>query len=460
MISLKIGLNWLVGLILVVTLMINLGIQLTHAGPRVRAEAGSNLRLAREFVLKSITNIPDQENPIPRLQSLFANLGSLRHVDIRILGSTESSQGVWVGLEHNHDVPGWFVKLVGASPRAITVPLQIDGRDYGKVLITSNPFDELQEIWSDMTWLASISMAVALAILVLVLILMQIALSPLEALQAGLSDLEAGKWGVRLTPRGAIEFRKIAAALNSLSGSLDKVRIDNRQLVTELIEVQDSERRDVARDLHDEAGPCLFSLRAAALQLQEAVTQSVTDRSRVADLASVIDRSSESLQHLIRGLLGRLRPPGLDELGLEAALKTLFANWARSHPDVSIKLNVPHDLSSLEGESASVAYRVVQEGVTNIFRHSRASEASISVAFALEDGVEKFDQDPEGVPQLQILIEDNGVGFQGRPNPGMGLVGMRERVHKLGGAFVISKRASGGARIYASIPIAEEGGEW
>lgn len=458
MISLKVGLNWLIGLILAATLIINLVIQLMHAGPRVRAEAGSNLRLAREFVLNSISKIPDRGNPVPTLQNSFANLGSLRHVEIRIVGAADPIPEVWSDLDraHDHSVPAWFVKLVGAMPRVVTIPLELDHRNLGRVEIISNPLDELQEIWSDMTWLASISLAVTLFILVLVLILLRYALSPFDALQAGLSDLESGKWNVKLAPSGAREFRNIATALNSLASTLDRVRAENRELVSELIELQDNERRELARDLHDEAGPCLFSIRAAATSLQDALAKGMGDERRINDLASVIDRSSRSLQLLFRNLLGRLRPKGLDELGLEASLRALFESWRISHPGVALHLSLRHDLSSLDAKTSTAAYRVVQEAVTNVFRHSQARRAEIMLAFTLGSGGEEAAPDPEDVPHLEISIEDDGVGIHERPTPGIGLLGMRERVQALGGAFVVSRRPGGGTRVLATIPVPDE----
>jgi len=85
--SLKARLGWLIGVVLAATLLSNLAIQLLHAGPRVRAEAGSNLRLMREVVLATIANLPENEDPAPALQRLYASLGNLRHADVEILAA-------------------------------------------------------------------------------------------------------------------------------------------------------------------------------------------------------------------------------------------------------------------------------------------------------------------------------------------------------------------------------------
>lgn len=471
--SLKARLSWLVGLVLISTLLINISIQLVRAGPRVRAEAGSNLRLTRELILTTIANLPEAENPIPTLQRLYASLGGLRHVDIVILSADHEVPARWSEIRHGarHDVPEWFVRLVGVSPRVTTIPVLVGNRAYGRIAIISNPFDELQEIWSDMTWLASVSLGVALAILALVLVLVRFSLAPLGALRAGLADLEAGRHGIRIPPQGASEFREISGALNSLASTLDRVKDENRKLVNELIALQENERREIARDLHDEAGPCLFSIRAAATALQDVVSQPVPQIVRLRQISAIMDKASEALQSLFRGLLGRLRPQGLVELGLEPALKSLLASWKLSHPDVALRLTSPHDLSSLDEAIAFTAYRIVQEGVTNIVRHANAEWGEVRLEFGWGSNAGVTDPELDGAPQLNITIDDNGVGIPvaemasapasaepdaAAPSSGVGLLGMSERVQALGGTMVIEARSAGGTRIAVSLPLREE----
>lgn len=457
--SLKARLGWLIGVVLVATLLINLAIQLLHAAPRVRAEAGSNLRLMREVVLATIANLPENEDPGPALKRLYASLGTLRHSDVEILPANEAPPPDWLEkIRHSdRDVPEWFVKLVGAAPRVMTIPVIVGGRAYGNIVVISNPFDELGEIWSDMLWLAAISLAVAIVFLTLVLLFLRHSLAPFDALTFGLAQLEAGKSGVRLSPNGATEFRSIAAALNSLGATLDRVKQENRDLVDRLIQVQEDERKDIARDLHDEAGPCLFSIRATSATLQELVSDPSPDIGRLRQMSSAIDRASESLQSLFRGLLDRLRPKGLEELGLEPALRALFASWAQTHPEVDLRLIVRHDLSPLDEETALAAYRVVQEALTNIFRHSGASRGEVTLEFGLDAPAHSHEPNGEATPHLNIVIEDNGIGISEGMAPGMGLLGMNERVRALGGAQRIERPPSGGARIVVSLPLHDDG---
>jgi len=451
--SLKARLGWLIGVVLVSTLLTNLAIQLVHAGPRVRAEAGSNLRLVREFVLTTIANLPESEDPAPALRRLYASLGHLRHADVQIVSANDPVPRDWLDKIRHADrgVPEWFVKLVGASPRVLSVPVIVGGHAHSSILVISNPFDELEEVWSDMVWLASISLAVTIVFLTLVLLFLRYSLAPFDMLQEGLSQLETGKSGVRLAPGGATEFKSISNALNSLASTLDRVRLENQQLVSELIEIQDNERKDIARDLHDEAGPCLFSIRAAASSLQELVSQPAPDPERLREHGAILDRASETLQVLIRGLLGRLRPVGLAELGLGAALDSLIGAWRLGHPEVDLRLVAPHDLSSLDKPTAFAAYRVVQEAVTNIFRHADARWAQVVVQFGEARG-DAVDAEPE----LRLVIEDDGEGIPKDHRSGMGLLGMRERVQALGGSMSVERRIEGGTRVSVSFPVRDD----
>ncbi len=457
--SLKVRLGWLIGVVLVATLLVNLSIQILHAGPRVRAEAGSNLRLMREVVLATIANLPENEDPTPALRRLYGSLGNLRHADVEILAANETAPTDWLNKirRSDRDAPEWFVKLVGAAPRVLTIPVVVGGRAYSNIVVISNPFDELGEIWSDMVWLAAMSLAVTIIFLTLVLLFLRHSLAPFDALKFGLAQLETGKSGVRLSLKGAREFRTMAVALNSLGATLDRVKQENRELVDRLIQVQEGERKDIARDLHDEAGPCLFSIRAASAALQELVAHPSPDIGRLRQLSATIDKASEQLQSLFSGLLGRLRPKGLEELGLEPALRALFASWALTRPEVDLHLVVRHDLSSLDEETALAAYRVAQEGVTNIFRHSGADWGEVTLEFGLETSTESQERDAEAPPRLKITIEDNGVGISERFAPGMGLLGMNERARALGGTQRIERSESGGARIIVSLPLRDDG---
>jgi two-component system, NarL family, sensor histidine kinase UhpB len=457
--SLKAQLSWLIGFALLLTLLLNLLIQILHAGPRVRAEVGSNLKLMREFVLVVIGNLPENEDPRPALQRLYVGLGKLRHSSLQILAANETPSTNLLQTIRRPDsgIPDWFMDLVGVSPRVLSIPVILGGRTYGNIVVVSNPYDELEEVWSDMVWLASISGLVIFVILTSLLLYLRVSLASFDTLLSGLAQLQAGKRGVHIAPTGATEFRRMSNAFNLLGATLDRVTQENRKLVVDLMNVQDSERKEIARDLHDEAGPCLFSIRAAVATLQEQTCLPVPDFERIRRSGEIINRASESLQALFRGLLERLRPKGLAELGLSSALEALVESWKISHPGVALQLALPHDLSSLDETTAFTAYRIVQEGMTNIFRHANADRAEVRLEFG--PGPRERDTEGANCAGLRVIIDDNGVGISEPHKPGVGLLGMSERVQALGGVMKIERREEEGMRISVFLPLLDEGGE-
>jgi two-component system sensor histidine kinase UhpB len=455
--SLKARLSWLIGVVLVATLLVNVAILALHAGPRIRAEDETSFRLTRELVLMTIASIQETSDPAPALRRFYESLGTLRHVDVKVFSKDDPPTHPLASQPSAEDrVPNWFVDLVGASPRVWIIPVIVKGVSYGRIAIASNPMDELAEIWSDVSWLALVSLFATSAILAIVLLIVRRSLRPFDKMQQALAELEAGKSNVRVSLAGAKEFRGIAGALNSLAATLDQVKEENKELLSTLVRVQDDERKAIARDLHDEAGPCLFSIRAGALALKELSESPNPDLGRLGQICANVNRASEAMQTLFSGLLGRLRPRGLAEFGLGAVLNGLIASWKTSRPDVSIELISPHDLSTLDESIALTAYRVVQEAMTNIFRHAEASWAQIHIAFETVDAASNDGSEPDCSTALCITVEDNGIGIPDRPPLGLGIIGMRERVQALGGRLSIERRPAGGTRLSVSVPIPDE----
>ncbi|ARN83393.1 histidine kinase [Methylocystis bryophila] len=493
--SLKSELSWLIGLVMVVTLAINLCVLVVHAGPRIRAEDETSVHLTRELVVTAIGSLQETSDPLPALNRFYESLGKLRHVDVKVMSSGDTGVPApgHAGARNQGSVPGWFVDLVHTPARTLIVPVIIKGIDYGRIAIVSNPVDELEEVWSDVSWLALMSLLITSVIMGAVLLLVRQSLKPFEGLKRGLADLEAGKSNVRIEQRGASEFRAISAALNSLAQTLDHVKTENRSLVDRLIRVQDDERKEIARDLHDEAGPCLFSIRAGVVALIELSADANLDAEKIQKTCNSVNQASEVLQNLFRALLGRLAPRELTEFGLREGLMGLIKSWQVSRSDVTLSLACPHDLSILDEPTALTAFRVVQESLTNVFRHAHAAAARVRVEFGsmpavspdhavfernrsnadnvidskLErDSREKPtstfshralpDQEAEDTPALLIEIEDDGVGISEHPKLSLGLLGMRERVQALEGTISIGKRPEGGTCVAAALPLPKD----
>jgi glucose-6-phosphate-specific signal transduction histidine kinase len=231
------------------------------------------------------------------------------------------------------------------------------------------------------------------------------------------------------------ELARRLAAEHELGDAL----AENRRLSQKYLLAQEDERRNLARELHDELGQCLNAIKLDATAIRN--HPGAPSREIVDGAQAIIDVSSR-VYDVTRGLMERLRPVALDELGLADALSHLVSEWQRRNPGVGCSLELQGRLEGLGEQINMSLYRVVQECLTNVTRHARA--------FAVEVRV-------EGAPgELSVRIRDDGAGMPagtGR-RAGLGLVGLRERVEALGGRFEVAERSPHGVEIHASIPVA------
>jgi two-component system sensor histidine kinase UhpB len=161
-------------------------------------------------------------------------------------------------------------------------------------------------------------------------------------------------------------------------------------------------------------------------------------------IGAILDQAN-ALQQFNRRMLERLRPVGLAELGLADALAALARLWREAHPGVVINTSISPSTATF-GETAEVTvYRVIQEALTNVFRHAGATRIDIAVEPA-RSGTE-----PAGVDAVLVRIRDNGAGLQADHRQGFGIIGMRERVQALGGSMTVASTDQGVA-VEAVVP--------
>jgi len=220
---------------------------------------------------------------------------------------------------------------------------------------------------------------------------------------------------------------------------------ENRSLMLQLMQVQEDERHQLARELHDELGQLLTGISARA--------EYIGRKNADADISSKADEivhETDTLFRLSHDILKRLRPASLDTLGLAAALEELIGNWNKQ-TGAACTLRIDEDIDHLDELHAIAIYRLVQEGLTNAYRHGQADRVDIVI--------QSLPQSESRPRSMQIEIEDNGKGIHvENVATGMGTIGMRERVHALGGVFLITDMPQDGVRIEATIPLTLEGG--
>jgi two-component system, NarL family, sensor histidine kinase UhpB len=233
------------------------------------------------------------------------------------------------------------------------------------------------------------------------------------------------------------ELDRRVAAERELADAL----AENRRLSQQYLLAQEEERRSLARELHDELGQCLNAIKLDAIAIRNQPGASA--REIAGSAQSIIDVSSR-VYDVTRGLMERLRPVALDELGLADALRHLVSEWQRRNPGVNCTLELEGRLDGLGEQINMSAYRVVQECLTNVTRHARASAVAVRVVGTAV---------PQG--ELSVSVRDDGVGMPvgAGKRAGLGLVGLRERIEALGGRFEVAGRAPRGIEVRARLPV-------
>jgi signal transduction histidine kinase len=221
---------------------------------------------------------------------------------------------------------------------------------------------------------------------------------------------------------------------------------ENRRLERENTRIQEEERRILARELHDELGQYLNAIKLEAVCLcNSGLSGSALVERSSASIVAIVDQ----VQATVRDMVRRLRPAGLDELGLAAAIEECVDGWRRRLPAVRFEYDFAAPRSNW-GEAVNMTlYRLVQEGLTNVARHASARSVAIRLQ-QLTAGA-----NPAGVIRLDISDDGVGIASPRASASGVGLAGMRERVESLGGRFEAANAACGGFHVVASIPVPE-----
>jgi len=223
----------------------------------------------------------------------------------------------------------------------------------------------------------------------------------------------------------------------------DTLLKENRTLMRRLMQVQEEERRLLARDLHDELGQLLTSIDARA--------EYIARHAESADLVAVAEeivRDTRASFDASHATLLRLRPGSLDLLGLSAALRELADQWQRK-VGISCSLQTDGEIDQLSDMQTIAIYRLVQEGLNNAHRHGKADRLDVVVR--------SIPKHQGGTGQVLVDIRDNGKGMHVPDHSrGMGIIGMRERVHALGGTFLLTHIPHDGVRIEAMLPLDED----
>ncbi|MCS0630334.1 sensor histidine kinase [Telluria mixta] len=410
------SLGLLLGSLLAMTTLI----QLYSLRSDIRAEVDASTRLVNVLAAAGNTGADDAG----AVRTLLAGAG-LRHLSIRTADEPPPQNAA-------NPLPAWLgFAPPDRSERAIRIGGQL-------LYIAPNPASEIGErlhdtvqIWITLLFFSGTTLAVTWWCA-------DRALSPVRALEAGLHRLARGEPDPALPAFALREFRRVADAIAHLARTLADARGAQHALARQLITVQEDERRVLARELHDEMGQTLTALNVTATHI--ARHANVLTRAAVAECATDLRRDVRTCSEQLRAMLKTLRPHGLHTAGLAQTLRELVLGWRTRHTDIDFELDLPTQLPDVGELLSLTVYRVVQEAVTNVVRHSGASLCVVRLAVRSGGLVLEVRDDGRGLPA-------DGATWHG------GLLGITERIAMAGGQLRLVAGPAGGLRLLATLPL-------
>jgi two-component system sensor histidine kinase UhpB len=442
--TLSLRLNLFVALLLVLLVIAGGAAAVLNARTAVAREIEStvNLTLALLTAASAAADATGSAAMRAALSDRLGRLQEIRHLDIAMLGA--DGLPLLPLREHDApsapDAPAWFVQLVRPTTVEYRHRVGAPGAPYSEVAIRPNPADEISEAWAQSR--AEVLLLLSFAALAMLVISWTVkrALQPVTHILRALEVLQGGDYSARLPEPRLPELRRIAQKLNGVAEQLGRHELENRALRKRALSIQESERRTLAQELHDELGQSISAIKALAASLARSAGAD-EQRERARTIASICD----DLYGTVRGMMKRLRPVVLDELGLGTALRRAAEEWTEHHAGAVCELDVEGDLEGIGEDVAIGVYRIVQEALTNVARHARATRVRVAVRAPRPDDA-----------SLRVRVDDDGIGFDpAAVRGGFGLLGMRERVLALGGDLRIESAAGRGTTLRASIPVAD-----
>src|SRR5581483_6024115 len=241
-----------------------------------------------------------------------------------------------------------------------------------------------------------------------------------------------GEWRRRQNASLWKAQNELEIRIEERTADLDAVNRNLRELSARLMQLQDEERRRIARELHDSVGQTLAALSMNLSTVRTGVEQLARTSAALNDSESLV----REMVTEVRTISHLLHPPLLDELGLSSALRW-YVNGFAQRSSIKVDLDMPEDFGRLPSEIETAIFRVVQECLTNIHRHSESPVARIRVRHSEREVSVDVEDKGKGIPQKK-LRELSAAG-----TPGVGIRGMQERIRQLGGSLDVNSTGQG-----------------
>ena len=376
-----------------------------------------------------------------RLLEIVRAVGRVRANALEILGEDGSQRYVSPPSTYKAGrvAPSWFAALLDAELPSRRLDVA------GHVLIlTPDNSRAVLDAWDDLKAMAGWAGLLLGLMFIATRQALARALRPLDQVMLALDRTGSGAFDTRLPPFETQELARLSRAFNGMADRLkdavnDNVRLETeREVAARMQSRLEFERQAISRELHDELAQGITAVRAlAGAMAQRTVAQPELQRQ-----AHSIVAVTGQMQDGVRNILHRLRTMAARQ-ALKPMVERCCATWQQQHPEIVLNLHCQPGSGCFPEQINNAVLRMVQEGLTNVLRHSEADRVDLAV---------------EGDGEvLQILIADNGrgrrIGLPPQDGSGLGLSGMRERMAALGGQLQVGRPDGGGFRLLATLPV-------
>lgn len=444
------------------------GILLFNARNATREEVNTAYGLALAYLDEFRGRLVIGPSPMEEALGFSRQINVMRHVRAEVRG-TDGHLLAPRGPEPeaSEAPPEWFLNLVAGEPREALAPIGRYPDGLGAVVLATDYRDEAAEIWRDLSAVLGVILGVCAVASLATFLILHLVHRRLRACDRVLRAIRAGDFAAPPPPRGIAELDDLADGIGALASDLDAREAENRLLQQRLMTLSDSERRQVASDLHDGLGPLLFALRTAVSEARGIAGRSGevaaggaargagaggatgATGAETGDLLGELDAvaaHAEALRGMVRGVIYRLRPMIEADASLADLLADFAAGFAEVAPETVVRLDLGPGTHTACGETAGLAIlRFAQESALNAVRHGGASE--IVVAASVE-------RRPDGRRWVEIDLGDDGQGPAPGALPSYGQAGILDRARALGGEYRRPGRRGGWTWTRLSLPLA------
>jgi two-component system, NarL family, sensor histidine kinase UhpB len=402
---------------------------LWDAARQVQTEMRSAIAVAEQIAQAAVAELNHGVKGHQVLERLIREFDGNRHLQASLMNRNNQIVLTSKLEPPNTRVPEWFRRLLDRGPEIARINLPAEFDEYEEVVLTTDSANELAEKWGDIGLALAVLVLFCTFVLGLVYWILARGLRPLQALNVAFVRVGRGDYTPRVTECGATELARLAREFNQMVTRLSTMKLQNARLNEQLANVQEEERNELARELHDEIGPFLFAVSLDISAMHQIISKTDNISSQLAPRVEAIRMAIAHMQKHLKIILGRLRPTVLLDLGLAQALDNLIDFWRGRHPDVVFDLKVVPE--SFGERLDQGIYRIVRESLSNALRHGHPSEIDINIWFTNSE-------------TIAIEIVDDGGGM--RPSNaalGFGITGMLERAAMLGGTISVQNRSDG-----------------